>query len=168
MEKICTKCHIELPSTAQYWYRQLSTKDGLQCRCKACTASHIKQHKTKHRDRYTKQMRLYRSTLRGKLRVVYCALNSRCNNPENPRYEDWGGRGILNLFDSFEDFYFSVTTSLQFDSINKLKGLVLDRIDNDKHYSLGNIRFVTPAESNKNRRKRYKRRRHEILTDKIR
>ena len=65
----------------------------------------------------------------------------------------WGGRGIRNLFNSFDEFYNHVVNDLGITTIEQIKGLDIDRIDNDSHYMVGNIRFCTRKESNHNRRK---------------
>ncbi|MDH2154056.1 hypothetical protein [Stenotrophomonas sp. GD03657] len=76
---------------------------------------------------------------------------SRCNNQNNPKYADYGGRGIdfhPDWANSFEKFLEEVGP--------KPEGYVLDREDNDKGYVPGNVRWVTYSESNKNRRKKEK------------
>ena len=78
-------------------------------------------------------------------------MNERCTNASHPRYKDWGGRGIKIRFACFDDFFNYVVKELKVDP----RGLLIDRINNDSHYEIGNIRFVTVAESNKNKRKVY-------------
>ncbi len=140
MKKTCTKCHIEYPTNTDYFCRLKSGKGGLNPLCKVCKRSIV---------------RAYRKTLRGKLQVIYSAINYRCSNPNSPDYKYYGGRGIENRFTSFYSFHGYITVGLGIDCIEKLKGLYLDRYDNDGHYEFGNLRFITPAESNKNRRKKY-------------
>lgn len=75
----------------------------------------------------------------------------RCNNPKDKRYNDWGGRGIENKFPNFKAFHDYVIKELRIDP----RGLTIDRIDNDGHYEHGNIRFITQAKNNRNKRKKY-------------
>jgi hypothetical protein len=61
-------------------------------------------------------------------------------------YEKYAERGVSEEFDKYEVFR---------DYVRKLPGLtrtaVLDRIDNARGYEPGNLRWVTWAESNRNR-----------------
>lgn len=77
----------------------------------------------------------------------------RCTNPHHPRYNDWGGRGI-NVYPDWLS-----NQSLFIEYLATLDGsddpvLVLDRIDNDKGYEPGNLRFVTRSVSQQNQRPR--------------
>ena len=73
-----------------------------------------------------------------KLSNVYRGILDRCNNPTNPEYSSYGGRGIVSVFQSKENF------------INYVKdyhkeyspGYEIHRIDNNGNYEPGNIRFV--------------------------
>ncbi len=44
MMKICTKCKIELPATAQFFYRDKSAKQGLNSQSKACCRIRTKRY----------------------------------------------------------------------------------------------------------------------------
>ncbi len=83
----------------------------------------------------------------------WCAMKSRCSNPNNHFYKHYGGRGIkvckrwINSFENFlEDMGFPP------------ENYVLDRINNDGHYKPSNCRWVSYSESSKNRGpKKYRR-----------
>ena len=77
---------------------------------------------------------------------AYMHAKHRCTNPKHPKFEYWGGRGILFLFTSFEQFFAEIRT--------KPAGTRLDRIDNAGHYENGNVKWSTPLESNRNKRQR--------------
>lgn len=75
---------------------------------------------------------------------AYRSAKYRCNIPTNQAYRNYGGRGIKFMFTSFQEFYAEVGP--------KPEGMFLDRIDNNGHYEVGNVRWATPLESAKNRR----------------
>ena len=81
-------------------------------------------------------------------------MNDRCNNPNNKRYEDWGGRGIKVFPDWIHDF------KAFYDYVTNLPGydltLTIDRIDNDGDYVPKNLKWSTIQEQNNNNRKIYK------------
>jgi len=74
-------------------------------------------------------------------------MKQRCTNKNAHNYNRYGGRGIKQKFDSSEKFIEYVLNILQIDP----RGLQIDRIDNDRHYEPGNIRFVTAKENCNNR-----------------
>jgi hypothetical protein len=76
---------------------------------------------------------------------VWCALFTRCENPRVASYKNYGGRGIKVRI-SFEDFYAEVG--------DRPPGMSIDRIDNDRDYEPGNIRWATAKQQRANQRRR--------------
>ena len=80
--------------------------------------------------------------------LVWRNFRSRCDNPKNPKFKDYGGRGITvcgRWTNSFEDFWEDMKDGYE-------PGLYLDRIDNNGNYAPGNCRWITPRVSTENRR----------------
>lgn len=76
-------------------------------------------------------------------------MKSRCYNPKDKRYNDYGGRGITICKEWLSDGSKFYTWALE----NGYKdGLQIDRIDNDKGYSPDNCRFVSQLLNSRNRR----------------
>ena len=78
---------------------------------------------------------------------IWANIKQRCLNPNNPRYADYGGRGITlcKRWHTFENFYADLGDAPE--------GLTLDRIKNNKGYSPSNVRWVTRADNNRNSRR---------------
>lgn len=111
-----------------------------------------KAYRQQHPHKIKEDEKDYRQTLNGHLRNLRCDMNRRCNNPKDSHYKDYGGRGIECLFTS-DEFVDYVINDLGYDTYDKIKGLQIDRIDNNGHYEKDNIRFVTAKENCNNRRK---------------
>lgn len=75
-------------------------------------------------------------------------MHTRCNNPLNHDYSNYGGRGIkvCERWKSFENFLS--------DMGEKPPNLTLDRINNDGDYEPLNCRWTTRSVQNSNQRKR--------------
>ena len=145
MTKVCTKCGESYPATAEYFYRNKTGKDGLRSWCKICMKKYLKfWHKQD------------RQTLWGHLRRVFINVKDRCNNPNNKWYRRYGGRGIKNKFRNFDDFFAYITKELRITAFEEIKGLQIDRRNNDGNYEPGNIRFIT-AKANSNNKRNSKR-----------
>jgi hypothetical protein len=91
------------------------------------------------------------STLHGKAKTPeytsYHSAKKRCNNPNATQYCDYGGRGIEFRFKSFEEFYRELgeRPEPKFD-------YSLERIENNGHYELGNVKWATKKQQARNRR----------------
>jgi len=73
----------------------------------------------------------------------YQMAKDRCTNPKNNRWKYYGGRGIRFLFTSFEQFFAELGL--------RPPRMTVDRINNDGHYELGNVRWATRKEQRNNR-----------------
>ena len=79
---------------------------------------------------------------------VLTAAKQRCTNPHDPSYPYYGGRGITFDFESVLAAGVLVMENL---GSRPPKG-ELDRVDNSRGYSPGNLRWVTRAQNVANRR----------------
>jgi len=79
---------------------------------------------------------------------TWCKIKSRCLNPNNKDYEEYAGRGITiskKWINDFMAFYLHIG--------KKPEGKYsIDRIDNDKGYIPGNVRWATDSEQQLNKR----------------
>ena len=71
---------------------------------------------------------------------------ARCNNPNDPAFDRYGGRGIrvCEAWLSFENFLADMGV--------RPAGMTLDREDNDGDYTLSNCRWATPRVQGANKR----------------
>jgi hypothetical protein len=79
------------------------------------------------------------------------AMKWRCLDPKNKDYPRWGGRGVTihpAWIDSFEEFYRHIG--------KRPAGASLDRIDNEKGYYPGNVRWASRSEQQRNRTMAYR------------
>lgn len=99
----------------------------------------------------------YSGKTRGRYRKIYTIyqnMMSRCYNKNNIYYENYGGRGI-KVCDRWKDDYLNFL-----DDIEKSIGLpnnndTIDRINNNKGYSLENINWTDMTHQNSNKRSKY-------------
>lgn len=76
---------------------------------------------------------------------------SRCTDVGNKDYPNYGGRGIT-VYPAWADF---PTYVAHMESLNPpyFVGATVDRIENDKGYEPGNVRWATTVEQNRNTRR---------------
>jgi hypothetical protein len=80
---------------------------------------------------------------------IWCAMRQRCDNPRNPSYSAYGGRGIT-VCDSWRTFANFFADMGERPSLKH----TLDRINNNGNYEPTNCRWATYAEQNSNQRPR--------------
>jgi hypothetical protein len=81
---------------------------------------------------------------------IYTNIHQRCCNPNNSRYESYGGRGIKIAQRWRNDFFFFLEDMGFCPSPTHS----IDRIDVNGHYEPNNCRWATPSEQNLNKRKK--------------
>lgn len=82
---------------------------------------------------------------------IWCAMKSRCLNPNYHQYKDYGGRGITicgRWLNNFLDFYNDMIDGYA-------DNLQLDRDDNEKGYYKENCKWSTRPEQARNKRNNY-------------
>lgn len=90
-----------------------------------------------------------------KFYMTYNLAKNRCNNQKNPRYVDYGMRGIKCLWKTFEDFKKDMYESfLEHEKLHGGRQTSIERINNDGNYCKENCRWATSKEQRANQRKR--------------
>jgi len=108
----------------------------------------IREHREAYRrkrfgDRTREQHRMHKHPAYS----CWAAMKTRCDNPKDAFYKNYGGRGIAYRpeWKKFSGFWGDMKEDWR-------KGLSLDRIDNDGNYEPGNCRWATPSQQQRNTR----------------
>lgn len=80
----------------------------------------------------------------------FICAKGRCNNPKDKEYHNYGGRGIEFRLDSVLD----VINDIGFKPEPKHQ-YSIERIDTNGHYEIGNLKWATMKEQQRNRRNNY-------------
>lgn len=83
----------------------------------------------------------------GRLYKIWQSMRDRCRNPNSEAYKNYGGRGVVvcSQWSEYMQFELDVGGDPGID-------YELDRIDNNKGYEPGNVRWATKTTNNRNRR----------------
>jgi hypothetical protein len=79
---------------------------------------------------------------------IWRAIKDRCLNPKDKRYQDYGGRGIAVCDEWRDDF----AAFLRDVGPRPSKDLSIDRLDNERGYEKGNVRWSTREQQAHNTR----------------
>jgi len=118
-------------------------RSGNTSRCRACYAVSVKGRATKHG---------HSPSVGNKLEVScytrWQAMKARCNNPNDTRWSDYGGRGI-SVCQAWMESYDSFLSDM---GLLPSLGHQIDRINNDGNYEPSNCRWVLRKENSNNKR----------------
>lgn len=126
----------------------------VQCKCGAVLCGHVGDYKNKVRSCFACAKKRTGEAMRKpeghvKLRQLLRSMRSRCENPANEYWFNYGGRGISVCEQWRESVECFIAWAL---SNGWSHGLEIDRIDNNGGYSPDNCRFVTRVVNSRNRR----------------
>lgn len=140
---IVWKCQCDCGSMVYVAANRLRNNNVMSCGCLNLELSgeRLKKVNTTHGERRTR------------LHKIWSSMKERCNNPNNPAYKHYGGRGI-KVCEEWNDFlpFRDWAMSHGYDKDAPFGQCTIDRIDNDEGYSPDNCRWVDMTVQNNNKR----------------
>ena len=159
-EKFCSKCK-QIKSLSEFSKNKLA-KDGLCIWCKKCVSDYKKQYRIDHKEEIKRKKSEYYNINKKLInqqtknrqmmfpwKETLSSIKQRCENKNNHKYIDYGGRGIKCVITAEE------LKILWFrDRAYEMEIPSIDRINNDGDYTFDNCQYLEHREnSGKNKRK---------------
>ena len=153
--RCCSRCKTNYPHTKKYFALDKRKKSGLSSQCRKCRYAgglmwrrknkekcreYAREFYRRNKEKEYARVKKYGKTFSGCITKLLGRIKQRCNNPKNPRYCQYGGRGIKLCFNRNE-----LLDWLQTHNVNP-QGLEIHRMDNNGDYTLDNIRFLAKSE----------------------
>ena len=145
--RVCSECHAEKP-LSEFG----KNGSGYRGQCKTCCWVQIAAHRAANPKKVKARTAAWRAADRAAnpLRNTWNGLKGRCTNPNNSKYQDYGGRGITVCDRWLGGGGFSNFAADMGERPSSKHSL--DRINVDGNYEPRNCRWATAVEQMANRR----------------
>jgi hypothetical protein len=141
-------CKCECGTEKIIGLRHLTSGLTNSCGCLGKDNGKVTRYKIVHNDS------IFKRTETNYLYNCWNAIKQRCYNTNHKSFYNYGGRGIL-MFDEWVDSYIKFKEWILLNIGSRPDGFSIDRIDNNKGYFPGNLRWADWETQNNNQQKHY-------------